>query len=231
MPSKEKKSNKESDIELVVQSKKIKKDQILYKQDDTDSDMFILNNGRIGVYVDDEFITEIEETGALIGESAALFKQPRSATLIALENSDLSIIPGEYMDKVLMENPKIGINLVKTIAKRLHNTSKLAANLQKLVLHYRNEINRLSGEKEREEEYKLGRLFYETGLINKKQLKEVIQLQEKYKKKKKEKSLGQILIEKKYATMFQVMQMIHLQNELKNEEKLVKKLIQENDNK
>ncbi|MBU1077555.1 MAG: cyclic nucleotide-binding domain-containing protein [Spirochaetes bacterium] len=224
-------SSKDPTAELLVQSRSLKKDEILYKQGDSDTDMFILNQGKCGVYVDDEFITEIQAEGAIIGESAALFKYPRSATIIALEDSELAVIPGEYIDKVILENPKIGLNLVKTIAQRLHHTSKLAANLQKLVINYKNQINVLKGEKEIEDRYKLGRLFYETGILTKKQLKEILNTQKKFKLKGKEKSIGQILIEKKYANMFQVMQMIHLQNELKTEEKIVKKLNKKNDNK
>lgn len=207
------KKNKQN--ELLIQSKSLKKDQLLCKQGDIDTDMFILNKGKCGVFVDDEFITEIEEPGAIIGESAALFKQPRSATIIALEDSELSIIPGEYIDKVILENPEIGLNLLKITARRLHNTSKLAAHLQKLIINYKNEINKLKGEKDLKDQYKLGKLFFETGILTKKQLKEILQTQTKLKKKGKTKTTGQILIEKGYATMFQVMQMVHLQNELK----------------
>ncbi len=176
----------DSENELLIQKKNIKTDTILYKQNDTGTDMYILIKGKCGVYVDDEFITEINEPNAIIGESAALFKQPRSATIIALEDCELSVIAGEYIDKVIFENPKIGVNLLKTIAKRLHNTSKLAAHLQKTVFQYKTEINKLNGKKIIEEDFKLGRLFYETGIIKKKHLNEVLKLQEKIKKSEKE---------------------------------------------
>jgi len=164
------------ELELLVKTKTLKKGDVLYNQGDKDSNLFILKKGRCGVYVDDEFITEINEKDSIIGESAALFKQPRSATIKALENCELYVIPADYIDKVIIENPDIGLNLLKIIVKRLHNTSKLAAKLQKMILNYKNEIARLKGEKESDTKYQIGRLLYETGIITKEQLEEVLKL-------------------------------------------------------
>lgn len=208
----------EKNLEFITSIKKLAKDEALYTQNDTDTDVYILNKGKCGVYVDGEFITEISQSGAIIGESAALFKQPRSATIIALEECELTRIPGEYIDNVILANPEIGLNLLKTIANRLHNTSKIAAKLQKTVFKYKKEIEHLKGQKERAEEYKLGELFYKTGTITEKQLQTVLKIQEESRKKGNKKSIGEILINQKYATLFQVMQMTRLQQELKDEQ-------------
>src|SRR5208283_2906288 len=118
MAIKPKKENlQESNLNTSI--KKLVKDEILYNQNDEESNFYILNKGRCGVYVDGEYITEINQPGSIIGESAALFKQPRSATIIALEECELTIIPGEYIDNVILSNPEIGLNLLKTIANRL----------------------------------------------------------------------------------------------------------------
>ncbi|MDD5066421.1 MAG: Crp/Fnr family transcriptional regulator [bacterium] len=222
-----KKGKNSKEDNLLTRIKHLKKGEILYRQNDTDSDMYILNKGRCGVYIDDEFLTEISEPGAIIGESSALMNKARSATITALEDSEFTVIPAEYIDNIIQANPEIGINLIKAIAQRLHYTGKLAANLQKQVIQLKNEIALLKGEKGDKEQYKLIELFYKAGIITENQLNEVLKIQKDLKARKVEKSVGQILMEKGYATMAQIMQMVRLQYELKNEEKLISNIIQQ----
>ncbi len=220
---KNEKESKESS--LLIKNMTLKKGQVLYRQNDTDNDMFLLNKGKCGVYVDDEFLTEISEVGAIIGESSALLNKTRSATVIALEDSELTVIPAEYVDEIILSNPEIGINLIKTIAQRLHYTGKLAADLQKEVIKLKKEMSELKGEKEAEEQFRLIELFYKTGIITENQLQEVLETQKELKAKKIKTSVGQILKDKGWATMQQIMQMVRLQYELKNEAKLINTLI------
>ncbi len=219
-PAKEK-----AEHSLLIKNKFLKKGEVLYRQNDVDNDMFILNKGKCGVYVDDEILTEISEAGAIIGESSALLNKTRSATVIALEDSDLTAIPAEYVDNIILSNPEIGINLIKTIAQRLHYTDKLAADLLKQLIELKKKMSIIKGEKEAEEQYKLIELFYKTGIITENQLQEVLETQKALREKNIKKSVGQILRDKGWATMQQIMQMVRLQYELKNEAKLIKNLM------
>lgn len=210
---------------LLTRTRQLKKGETLYRQNDKDSDMFILNRGKCGVYVDDEFLTEISQAGSIIGESSALLSKARSATIVALEESEFTVIPAEYVDNIIRANPEIGISLIKAIAQRLHYTGKLAADLQKQVIRLKKERAVLKGEKEAAVQHKLIELFHQAGIITENQMEEVLREQRELQGKKKERSVGQILMEKGYATMSEIMQMVRLQYELKNEEKLITTLI------
>ncbi len=202
---------------LLMNIKKYKKGDILYKQGDKSTELYILNSGKVDVYVDDIYIATISEKGAIIGESSLLLNQTRSATLKVVEDSEFMVIPSEYIDNVILENPAIGLNLLKIIITRLRNTTKQLVHLQKVVFEYERKIQKLQKEKSEQKEFMLGELFYKTGIISKKELDEVLKIKKSYEKKGIKKSIGEILIEKGYATMFQVMQLIKLQKELKNE--------------
>ncbi len=202
---------------LLMNIKKYKKGDILYKQGDKSTELYILNSGKVEVYVDDIYIATISEKGAIIGESSLLLNQTRSATLKVVEDSEFMVIPSEYIDNVILENPAIGLNLLKIIITRLRNTTKQLVHLQKVVFEYERKIQKLQKEKSEQKEFMLGELFYKTGIISKKELDEVLKIKKSYEKKGIKKSIGEILIEKGYATMFQVMQLIKLQKELKNE--------------
>lgn len=207
----------EMDKSSLLKTQRFKKGDILFKQGDRSHNMYILQKGKVEVYVDDQLIDTISKSGSIIGESAALFKQPRSATVKVVEDSEMLVIPGEYMDRIVMERPEIGLNLLKTVVERLHNAGKQIARLEKIVLKYQEEINKIKGASIKSREYKLGELFYHTGIITKSQLEECLQLQKKYEKQGIKKPIGRILIEKGYATTFQVIQVMKLQKFLMEE--------------
>jgi len=207
----------EIDKSSLLKTQQFKKGQILFKQGEKSHNMYILQKGKVEVYVDDQLIDTISKPGSIIGESAALFKQPGSATLKIAEDSEMIVIPSEYMDRIVMERPEIGLNLLKTVVERLHNAGKQIARLENLVLKYQEEINKIKGESIKSREYKLGELFYHTGIITKSQLEECLKLQERYEKEGIKKPIGRILIEKGYATTFQVIQVMKLQKSLMEE--------------
>ncbi len=202
----------------LLETKQFKKGEILFRQGDKSHNMYILQKGKVEIYVDDQLINTISKSGAIIGESAALFKQPRSATVKVIEDSEFIVVPGEYMDRIIMEKPEIGLNLLRTVVERLHNAGKQIARLEKLVIDYQNEVNKIKGESIKNREYKLGELFYNTGIITKSQLEECLNIQKKYAQRGIKKSIGNILIEKGYATTFQVIQVMKLQKSLLEEE-------------
>lgn len=154
-----------------------------------------------------------------MGESSALFKQPRSATVVIDEDSEFLVIPGEYMDRVMMERPEIVLNLLKMVLQRLHNSGKQIAHLGKLVKQYERELNKIKGEKTVSREYKLGELFYDMGIITQRQLEKCLNIQSRLEKRGIKKSIGRILIEKGYASYFQVRQIMKLQKSLLEEKK------------
>ncbi len=214
--NKEENSEQEKVNSLLLNVKQYKANDILYKQGEKSSDLYVLNYGKVAVYVDDTFITEISEKGAIIGESSLLLEETRSATIKVIEDSEFMVIPGEYIDKVIIENPSIGINLLKILIKRLRNTTKQVVYLQRRLWEYEQKIKDLEHEKEDTEDFRLGQLFYKSGIITREQLKECEKIQEDYGKKGIKKNFGEILIERGYATVFQVMQVLKIQKELKN---------------
>jgi len=206
-----------NDISL-LEVKLYKKGDYLFKQNDDGTDLYLLNKGKIDIYVDDQFIDSISKPGSIIGESAALFKHKRSTTAKFAEDSEVIVLPGEYIDRVVMEKPDIGLNLLKTVIERLHSANKQIVRLEKIIGEYKEEINKIKGENIKSREYRLGELFYNAGIITKEQLEEALKLQNSYEEKGINKPIGRILIEKGFATTFQVLQVMRLQKMLSAEE-------------
>jgi len=189
--------------EFLIYKKKYPAGAILCKQGEVSDDIYILQAGAVKVIVDTMIIAVINTTGTFLGESAALLHQPRSATLEVLTDSEFMIIPGNYLDHVIMQSPRVGINLLKILAHRLRNTTTYLTQVQSDIINYRNEIRTLKGQRPIQE-LDLGSGLFELGLISQEQLKECQGIVEKTKDTPEPVTLPQILLEKRYINLFQL---------------------------
>ena len=100
-------------------------DQLL-KEGDTSDEMYLLETGRLLVSIkrndQDVPLGEIGEN-ELVGEVSFLDRQPRSASVIALEPCDLVVIPRENFEAQLNSQPAWVTGLVKTLATRLRDAN------------------------------------------------------------------------------------------------------------
>jgi cAMP-binding proteins - catabolite gene activator and regulatory subunit of cAMP-dependent protein kinases len=106
-------------IKLIgVQMKIFKAGEVITKENATDKELFILIRGRIGVYKSDVKVTDFSEKGMVIGEMSVILDGPRTATLIAEEetvvlNLDLP------MDKLIEKYPDLVKKMLVNLAERL----------------------------------------------------------------------------------------------------------------
>jgi CRP-like cAMP-binding protein len=70
---------------------------------------------------------------------------PRTASIEATEDSEFIVIPGERLYQHVLKQPKLGIDLLKILSRRLANTTKYAIRLEKEVIEYRNELRSMQG--------------------------------------------------------------------------------------
>ncbi|KAB2909449.1 MAG: cyclic nucleotide-binding domain-containing protein [Ignavibacteriales bacterium] len=92
--------------------------EVITKENATDKELFILIRGRIGVYKSDVKVTDFSEKGMVIGEMSVILDGPRTATLIAEEetvvlNLDLP------MDKLIEKYPDLVKKMLVNLAERL----------------------------------------------------------------------------------------------------------------
>ena len=189
--------------EFLIFKKSYPAGAVLCKQGELSDDIYILQQGAVKVIVDDITIAVINTRGTFLGESAALLKQPRSATLQVINDAAFMVIPGNYLDNVVIQSPKVGLNLLKILAHRLRNTTTYLTRVQKDIIKYRNEIRELKGQRPLRE-LTLGEGLYELGLISEEQLVECQKIVEDSQMSPDPLSLAQVLLEKRYINMFQL---------------------------
>jgi CRP/FNR family transcriptional regulator, cyclic AMP receptor protein len=103
--------------------KSYKKDQIVVAEGTKDSRLFILVDGRVGVFKHDLKVAEFNEPGTIMGEMTIILKQPRTATMKALEDANIIEID-TTLEELFKTSPDIAIKMMKNLAERLSKTTK-----------------------------------------------------------------------------------------------------------
>jgi len=113
-------------ISKLCVSKAYKKDQLILIEEDPGNSMFFIQKGRVKVsrMSDDgrEVILSILENGGFFGELSLLDGKSRSASVTALEDSQLLILRRGDFFKLLEDYPQISISLLKELAARIRRS-------------------------------------------------------------------------------------------------------------
>jgi len=116
-----------------VIKKSFDKNDIILEEGNLPSNYYQIISGEIKMsnYNDDgrEFIQGIFYNGQSFGEPPLFLNQKYPANAIAVENTELFILPKENFMKLLEENPKVSIQIIENLAQRLYYKSVMAAEI------------------------------------------------------------------------------------------------------
>ena len=110
--------------DLLVQKfgKKVLAGTVLFKDGEAGKQMFVIHSGKIRIT---KKIGEIEKTlailpaGEFFGEMAILNDEPRTATAIVEEDSQLLVIDPKTFEAMIRGNSEISLRMIKKLAQRL----------------------------------------------------------------------------------------------------------------
>jgi len=107
---------------------------IISEGDDSDS-LYAVLSGKVKVYLSDdegkEIIINILSGGDYFGELALMDDEPRSASVMTLEESKLAVLSKTAFEDCLKKNPQVALPIIKGLSARLRN---LTENVKSLAL-------------------------------------------------------------------------------------------------
>ncbi len=113
---------------------------VLHAGDSTDNIYFVLS-GALKVQVSDEegreVILSMLGPGELFGEMGVLDDHPRSATVLAVESSELVVIGQADFKQCLVENPDVSLFIMRNLTKRLRLADRAIESLALLDVYGR----------------------------------------------------------------------------------------------
>jgi CRP/FNR family cyclic AMP-dependent transcriptional regulator len=120
--------------------------ELIVSQGSAGENLYIVARGQIRVYLSDEtgkeIILGLEGPGAIFGEIAVLDRQPRSASVAAMERTELLVIEGREFRQLLEVHTGLSLGVIAALAGMLR---KLTDATQGLALQsaYRRLVARL----------------------------------------------------------------------------------------
>lgn len=100
----------------------LKKGQFLFKQKEYSQDLYIIKNGRVRVFKTEgelEIELDILSTGMVVGEVASIDGGFRSASVVALEDTELFFISASDFKSVLLRIPEYLKKIALILVQRL----------------------------------------------------------------------------------------------------------------
>lgn len=106
---------------------KLRAEDYLMREGEESNEMYYLQSGTMGVFKrkgDAEHQIGTIYSGELVGEMSFLDGEPRSATVKAIGDCELKVIPKEALKKYLDAQPKWYRALVQTLLDRLRRANQ-----------------------------------------------------------------------------------------------------------
>jgi len=118
--------------------------EILFKEGETGSEMFILLEGELQVFKESRIIAVIRG-GDYVGEMAIIETKPRSATVLTMAPSRLLVVTREQFQEYLARQPQSLVSMMKTLSGRIRkDTEVIGRELQRANILIHDMRNQLS---------------------------------------------------------------------------------------
>ena len=117
------------------------KNSVILFEDDPGDALYVVATGQVKVVLigEDgrEVILSVLGEGEFFGEMALIDDEPRSAHVIAMEDSTLVVLRREDFQSILMQVPAIALALLKELSRRLRRVDEKVGSLVLLDVHGR----------------------------------------------------------------------------------------------
>lgn len=112
----------------VAREKSYPRNSVILFEDDPGDALYVVARGQVKVVLigDDgrEVILSVLGEGEFFGEMSLLDDEPRSAHVIAMEDSDLLVLRREDFEGILATNPQIALALLREMTRRLRRADE-----------------------------------------------------------------------------------------------------------
>jgi NTE family protein len=103
--------------------------QVLFRQGDLDNSLYIVLSGRLGAFLSNgqkkEVLIRQMVSGETVGEMAMLSAEPRSATVVALRDTELVRLSKSAFEKLVDDHPRTLRFVTDLLVKRLRESPRL----------------------------------------------------------------------------------------------------------
>jgi len=133
-----------ADIELIAShgvTRRYAKGSVLINEGDESDSLYVILDGKVKVYLSDEngkeVILRIQGAGEYFGELAIIDSAPRSASVITVETTRISVVTRAGFEQCMRENDDVALQLIRSLAARVRSLTENVRNLALLDVYGR----------------------------------------------------------------------------------------------
>lgn len=118
-----------AELATKLHRRRFEHDQIIFHKNDPGSTLYIIISGKVKIALPssdgENVLVALLSTGDFFGELSLFDGEPRSATSIATETTDILTLDRDDLIKYLSENPKASTAILAELSLRLRRTDEL----------------------------------------------------------------------------------------------------------
>ena len=95
----------------------------ILKKGDPAKEMFLVRKGKVAIKVGDDTVEEIS-SGGIFGEMALIDRAPRSASAVAVENSEVIPIDERLFVILVQDAPYFALDVMRVLAERIRKMNQ-----------------------------------------------------------------------------------------------------------
>ncbi|NNG02075.1 MAG: Crp/Fnr family transcriptional regulator [Desulfobacteraceae bacterium] len=103
------------------------KDTTLFSRGDVSDSLYVIVYGRLKAIITDrtgkEIVLSVMGTGEYFGEIALFDREPRSATIVAKDETQVLIISRGHFKRILAQNTDMAFDIIRVLIKRLRRAT------------------------------------------------------------------------------------------------------------
>jgi CRP-like cAMP-binding protein len=130
-----------ADLAKRVWHKQAEAGSLIVSQEDPGDALFVIAKGKVKIVLygetGREIILSIMKAGDFFGEMSLLDRQPRSANVVALEDSELLCLDREAFQTHLAAHPTTALGILAEMSRRLRHADEVIGNLALLDVYAR----------------------------------------------------------------------------------------------
>jgi CRP/FNR family transcriptional regulator, cyclic AMP receptor protein len=107
-------------IALISKEEEVESGEEIFAEGEAGDALYLVLNGKVRVHRSERMIAELGERECF-GEMALLDAAPRSASVSALEETQVLKIEREDFQEIMSEKPEIALGIIKVLSTRLRN--------------------------------------------------------------------------------------------------------------
>ena len=96
---------------------------VIFREGDAATELFVIKSGQVRVQIGNRTVTELG-ADSIFGEMALIDNEPRSATVVAITDTELVPVSEKQFLFLVSQTPYFALRVMRVLAQRLRVTNK-----------------------------------------------------------------------------------------------------------